>query len=104
MAFNIFLVLAAVVLAAAQSSVVSLFLIDINDTPQPLVGSIVSEVSIECDLTTRNQSITCALGKWYHCLQHQLRQDRSYQRLWISSRLDVHRRTYNSSIRVGCSL
>ena len=43
----ILLVLVTFALAVADTSVVSLFLIDLNETPQSLVGSIVAEVSID---------------------------------------------------------
>ncbi|KAJ5966488.1 hypothetical protein N7481_013202 [Penicillium waksmanii] len=54
MGFRTFLTLATLGLAAAESSVVSLFLIG-NENPQPLVGSI---VAVDDDTTT--YSINCA--------------------------------------------
>lgn len=41
------LVLITFALAVADTSVISLFLIDLNGTPQSLVGSIMAEVSFD---------------------------------------------------------
>lgn len=47
MGFNTFLTLATLGLAAAESSVVSLFMFDVNpENPQTLVGSIMGAVRI----------------------------------------------------------